>query len=202
MKVFAMSICAALLLLTASAAHSQTYDAHKNYTCDQASAGVWYYESYSPEDGSYREMDFGHVPIREVSRYGVDAHYSPVGGQPLYPFITNTPEYLVGSPATIGKRYGLALTWAAQGPGGVRLTGFVRLMGNLKGTLTGKTVKAELLLNGRVLWDGLVKSGEPQEFSVDAAVAAGDRVRLRVQGAGDDTGNLTALDLSVETEQQ
>jgi hypothetical protein len=102
MKTLTGIVFAAILALNASVAFAETFDAVKNYTCDQGSAGVWYYEAYKAEVGTYREMDFGHAPVREVSKYGVDAHYVVDGDQPLYPFIMSTPEYLLGSPATGG----------------------------------------------------------------------------------------------------
>jgi hypothetical protein len=81
----------------------------------------------------------------------------------------------------------------------VVVTGYVRLLGNIRGDLTGRVVKADLLLNEKVLWSGEVHSGEKKDFEVGADVAAGDRVRLRIQNAGDKSGDLAAFNMHVET---
>jgi hypothetical protein len=202
MKTLTAIVFSSIILIVAGTARADTYDALKNYSCDQGSAGVWYYEAFSAADGVYKEMEFGHALIMEVSRYGVDGHYLPDGDQPLYPFITSAPEYLFGSPATEGKRTDMSLAWTAQEGCGVSATGFVRLMGNLKGDALGKTVKAEVLLNNKVLWDAELGSGETKQFEVKANVAAGDRLRLRVQNVGDKSDNITAFNMRVETKKK
>jgi len=199
MKTLSAIIFSTVVLLGAATAKADTYDALKNFTCDQGSSGVWYYEAYNAEDKVYKEMEFGHAPILEVSRYGMDGHYLADGDQPLYPFIIRTPDYLLGSPATEGKRTDMSLAWAAPEDCSVSVSGYVKLMGNIRGDELGKTVKVELLMNSKVLWDAEIKSGETKQFEAKSVAATGDRLRLRVENAGDKSGNLSAFDMRIET---
>jgi len=198
MKCFQIFICSVLLLVAVSGARAESYNALKDYACADMSGGVWLYEGYRAEDGAYLQMVYDHAPLREVSRYGLDARFIPDSGQPFHPFMTKYPDYLMGSPATVGKRYDAVLTWVAPKNGKVSITGFARLMGNIRGEAEGKKVKAFLVQNGKELWKSDIKGGDTGKFKVGTDVSAGDRVHLHIQNTGDASGNLTAFDMSVE----
>ncbi len=189
-------ICAALLISTVSQARAESYDAVKDGCA--ASGGVWSYEGYRAGDGAYLPMVYGHAPITEVSKYGIDASFIPDSGQPYYPFVARFPGMLVGSPATLGKRFDLVLTWTAPRGGDAVFSGYARLMGGVKGGSKGGKVKAFLMHGGKILWAADIEGGATGEFKVSEGVAAGDKVRLHIQNAGGSSGDITAFDMGVE----
>ncbi len=198
MKFFYALICMALLLSITNEVRAESYDATKDYSCGDVTGGVWSYDGYRAEDGAYLPMLYGHAPLKEVSRYGIEARYLPDSSQPYYPFLTKFPDNLMCSPATQGKRFDAVLTWVAPRRCEVVLTGFAKLMGNLKGEAAGKKVKAFIVLNHKDLWSAEINGGETREFSVKTVVAAGDKVHMHIQNSGDKSGNITALNIKVE----
>ena len=187
-----------LLLLFSSQAWAETFDAAADYTCDQPSAGVWSFEGYRAVDDKYLPMIFGHAEIRELSKYGSDAHYIPDSDQPNYPFITRFGDVLIASPATKGRRFDAALAWESPGSFDVTVSGHVEVRGNIRGDLTGKKVKVGLLMGGKALWEEVVESGKPAKFEAKSSVAKGDRLIFRIQNTGDESGDLTAFNVHVE----
>lgn len=193
MKIF-FAAAVALLALAAAPVSAEVFDAAKQYT----SCSNWSYDGYRAADNRYLPMVPGHAPIREMSKYGIDAYYSPDGDQKCYPFITRLGDSLFASPATVGGRYDAALSWTAPYADTVKVTGFIKLMGDLKGHSQGKKIKAELLLNDKTLWEGAVAS-EQVEMKADATVAKGDKIRLRLINSGDASGDVTSFNMKIET---
>ena len=188
------------MLGLASVSNAETFDAAKEYSCDQPSAGVWYYEAYRHSDGTYISMVFGHAPITEVSKYGVDAHYLPDGGQPYYPYITMFDKDIFLSPSTSGDKFDAVLAWEPPYASDITASGFVRLMGNIKGgAAAGKKVNVKLSYAGKTLWSAEVAGDNAVTFSVRSAVSGKDRVRLQVENAGDASGDIVAVQMQVET---
>ncbi|MBI5189335.1 MAG: hypothetical protein HZA22_01475 [Nitrospirae bacterium] len=199
MKQLYMTICALSLLLFSADAYAASFDAVKDYSCTENIAGTWELEAYRADDGKYLSMVFGHAPLKEVSKYGIDAHYLPDGDQPYYPFVTKFGDVLVCSPATSGKRYDAVIAWVARKDGGAVISGMVKLLGDMYGHADGKKVRASVLLGGRELWAADVTGGAAASFRVEEKVRAGDRVRLHITNTGDSSGNISDVDLHVET---
>lgn len=199
MKLLSATVCALSLLFFSSHANAATFDALNDYSCAEAIAGTWVMEGYRAKDGEYLPMVFGHAPLTEVSKYGIDAFYLPDGEQPNYPFVTKFGDRLVCSPATRGGRYDAVITWTAQKGGGAVITGSAELLGDMQGNAEGRKVRASLVVDGKELWAADVTGGKPASFRVERDVKSGDRVRLHVGNAGDGSGNITKVDLHVET---
>lgn len=200
MKRFFLLWCCIVMLGLTSVSNAETFDAVREYSCDQPSAGVWYYEAYRHADGVYLPMVFGHAQVTEVSKYGVEAHYLPDGGQPYYPFITVFDKSLFISPATSGDKFDAVLAWASPYDCDITATGSVRMMGDIKGAAaSGKKVNVRLSLGGKMLWSAEVSGDNAAEFSVKSAVSAKDRLRLHIENAGDTSGGITAVQMQVET---
>ncbi len=191
-------VATTFLLLLASQAWAETFDAAADYTCDQPSAGVWYFDGYRASDNTYLPMLFGHADIKELSKYGSDTHYLPDSDQPNYPYIWKYGDVLMGSPATKGRRFDAALGWESPGSFDVTVSGNLDLRGNIKGDLTGRKIKASLVMGGKTLWEQVVESGKPAKFEVKAAVNKGDKLYLHLQNAGDESGDMTAFNVHVD----
>ncbi|HLB25946.1 MAG TPA: hypothetical protein VJM83_06420 [Nitrospirota bacterium] len=202
MKFKAAFVFSFLVFLQATAAFPETFDASRDYTCDRVSAGVWYYEGYRASDGQYLSMVFEHAPIRELSKYGADTHFLPDGDQPYYPFITRFSDNIVMSPATTGRRFDAVLTWAAPYDCEADISGVARLMGNIRGEAEGKKVALMIKHNEEKVWSGELGGPETKEFGLARKLSAGDRLRLHVVNAGDGSGNLTSLNVRVETKKK
>lgn len=199
MKFVCTTICALSLLLLTSDARSATFDALKDYSCTETIAGTWAMEGYRAEDGAYLSMEFGRAPLAEVSKYGIDAYYLPDGRQPYYPFFSKFGDDLICSPAGAGAGNEAVLTWVAAKGGLAVITGYARLMGDVFGNADGKKVAARLMVGGAEVWSGEVAGGSPGEFRVEKKVSAGDKVRLHIRNAGDASGNITSVNMHVET---
>ena len=200
-RCFLFLCCIAMLgLASVTSSYAETFDAAREYSCDQPGSGTWYYEAYRHSDGVYLSMVFGHAPLTEVSKYGVEAHYLPDGGQAYYPFITMFDKSIVVSPATSGDKFDVVLAWVSPYACDINATGFVRLMGSIKGgAASGKKVNARLVLGGKTLWSAEVAGDKTVVFSVRSTVSEKDRLRLHIENAGDASGDLTAVQLQVET---
>jgi hypothetical protein len=145
-------------------------------------------------------MVFGHAQVTEVSKYGVEAHYLPDGGQLYYPFITLFDKDIYLSPSTSGDKFDAVLAWASPYACDITTTGSVRLMGNIKGVVAdGKKVNARLSLGGKTLWNAEVAGDNAVSFSVKSAVSEKDRLRLQFENAGDASGDIVAVRMQVET---
>jgi hypothetical protein len=187
-------------LASVSSSYAETFDAAREYSCDQPGAGTWYFEAYRHSDGAYLSMVFGHAPITEVSKYGVNAHYLPDGGQAYYPFITMLDKTIFVSPSTSGDKFDAVLAWASPYAGNITATGTVRLMGDIKGgAAAGKRVIARLVLGAKTLWSAEVVGNNAVTFSVKSAVSEKDRLRMHIENAGDTSGDITAVQMQVET---
>jgi len=183
-----------------SVSYAESFDIVKEYSCDQPSNGVWYYEGYRHSDGAYLSMVYGHAQITEVSKYGVEAHYLPDGGQPYYPFITLFDKGIVLSPSTSGNKFDAVLAWASPYACDITASGSVRLMGSIKGgAAAGKKVNARLSLGDKTLWSAEVAGDNAVVFSVRSAVSEKDRIRLQFENAGDTSGDIVAVQMQVET---
>lgn len=188
------------MLGLASISNAETFDAVREYSCDQPSAGVWYYEAYRHSDGAYLSMVYGHAPVAEVSKYGVDAHYLPDGGQPYYPFITVFDKDIVLSPATSGAKFDAVLAWAPPYVCDITASGSVRLTGNIKGgAAAGKKINARLSFGGKTLWSAEVVGDNAVTFSVKSTVSGNDKLRLQFENTGDASGDIAAVQMQVET---
>lgn len=199
MKHILNTICALSLLLVSTSANAATFDSVKDYSCTETVAGTWAMEGYRADDGKYLSMVFGHAPLKEVSKYGVDAYYLPDGEQPYYPFLTKFGDVIVCSPATTGKRYDAVVTWVAQKDGDAVISGSASLMGSMSGDSAGKKVRASVVVDGKELWSADVTGAAPGTFSVEKRVTAGDKVHLHIRNTGDTSGNITSVNLHVET---
>jgi len=200
LKRFFLLLCCIVMLGLTSVSNAETFDAVREYSCDQPSAGVWYYEAYRHSDGTYLSMVFGHAPITEASKYGLDAHYLPDGGQPYYPFITVFDKDIVLSPSTFGDKFDAVLAWEPPYVSDITASGSVRLMGNIKGgAAAGKKVNVKLSLGGKTLWSAEVAGDNAVPFSVKSAVLEKDRLRLQFENAGDTSGDIVAVQMQVET---
>jgi hypothetical protein len=201
MKKLVVLLFALLCIAVSSTAYAEKFDARKDYNCDLVSNGVWTFEGFRASDGVYLSMVFGHAPIKEISKYGVEAHYLPDGDQEAYPFITRMADDMMASPATQGRRFDSVLTWTAPYSCGVEIKGFARMMGNIKGESAGKKVQASLLQGEKVLWSGEVAGGRDNtEFSAKASVKKDEKVRFQIAGAGDTAGDVTVFNVVVETD--
>lgn len=200
MKHLVGLILAVLVLSLSSAGYCETFDAAKDYSCDRVSAGVWHYEGFRAEDGKFLSMVFDRAPVTELSKYGADVHYLPDGDQPYYPFIARLTGDLTCSPATKGRRFDAVLTWVAPYKDNVKVTGSTRLKGTMmKDGAQGRKVKVRLQHNDKVVWEAELAGPEQKTFEFGAPVSAGDRLSLCVQNTGDPSGNVTAIDMHVET---
>lgn len=200
-RYFLLWCCMAMLgLASVSSTYAETFDAAREYSCDQPGSGIWYYEAYRHSDGAYLSMVFGHAKVTEVSRYGVDAHYLPDGGQAYYPFITLFDKAVFVSPSTSGDKFDAVLAWASPCACDITATGSVRLMGDIKGgTAPGNRVIARLVLGGKTLWSAEVVGDKAVTFSVRSTVSEKDRLRMHIENAGDASGDITAVQIQVET---
>ncbi|HEY3347229.1 MAG TPA: hypothetical protein VGK71_06365 [Nitrospirota bacterium] len=201
MKKLIVLLFSFLCIAVSSNAYAEKFDARKDYNCDLVSNGVWTFEGFRASDGAYLSMIFGHAPIKEISKYGVEAHYLPDGDQEAHPFITRMADDMMASPATQGRKFDSVLTWTAPYSCGVEIKGFARIMGNIKGESTGKKVKASLLQGGKVLWSGDVAGGQGDtEFSAKASVKKDEKIRFQVACAGDTAGDVTVFNVVVDTD--
>jgi hypothetical protein len=196
---YAAVLVGMFLLLISTKANAESFDAAREYTCDQPSSGVWYFEGYRASDDTYLPMVFGHADIKEVSRYGTDAHYLPDSEQMNYPFITRFGDELFASPATKGKRFDAVMAWESPGRYSVTVTGHAEFKGEMAGKEKGKKVKAGIVLGGKTLWEGDVESGKPAKFELATEVNKGDRLRLHIQNMGDEAGDMVSFNIHVET---
>lgn len=200
MKRFFLPLCCIVILGLTTVSYAETFNIVKEYSCDQPSAGGWYYEAYRHSDGAYLSMVFGHAPVTEVSKYGVEAHYLPDGGQAYYPFITLFDNAVVLSPSTSGDKFDAVLAWASPYVCDITATGSVRLMGNIKGgSVAGKKVNARLALGGKTLWSAELVGDKAVAFSVKSTVSEKDRLRMHIENTGDASGDITAVQMQVET---
>jgi hypothetical protein len=186
-------------LASVSSSYAETFDAAREYSCDQPGSGTWYYEAYRHSDGAYLSMVFGHAKVTEVSKYGVEAHYLPDGGQAYSPFITLFDKAILFL-RTSGDKFDAVLVWISPYACDINATGSVRLMGDIKGgAAAGKKVNARLVLGGKTLWSAEVVGDKAVAFSVRSAVSEKDRLRMHIENAGDASGDITAVQMQVET---
>jgi hypothetical protein len=199
MRYLAGLFLAVLCLSVPSPGYCESFDAFKDYSCDRVSAGVWHYEGFRAQDGAFLSMVFDRAPVTELSKYGADVHYLPDSDQPYYPFIARLAGELLCSPATTGKRFDAALSWVAPYKDNVKVTGSTRLQGGIKPKAQGKKVKVRLQHNDKVVWEAELTDTVEKTFELAAPVSKGDRLSLCVQNSGDESGDITAIGMHVET---
>jgi hypothetical protein len=199
MKSILAALAVIVVLTLPAQLHAESYDAAEQYACDPATSGIWSYEGYRAEDGSYLDMAYGEAKLPDVTKYAIEAHYIPDGDQPYYPFMVRFPDGLWASPATSGRRFDAVLGWKAPQDANARFTGSVTLKGNLIGKCENRKIKAMLVRGKDELWSAEVECGKTVGFDVSAVVGSGDRVHLHLVNQGDPSGDLALFDMKVDT---